>query len=396
MNRLVTTQLPAELPPVQRPDRTRALFLTLDVMGWSTYASTMVSSTAVREDIDAVHLLFSGHGVRRLFSAPIPGGRRLLDSNVRRVLLAGWLINRWLTGTVDISQFDVVHITPQQYGYGFLNAVRRSGVPLSTLIDSTLLQEKGELNGRSAAEVGRRWGPLAGVEQAVFEAASLVVATSRWAADAVTEEFGVRADKLLVSPLALPDAVVHSVPAAEPTHRIPRILFVGTAWHRKGGDRLLAWHQERWADTAELHVCTTETLSRARNVVIHGHVPHDKLLAEIFPAMDLFVLPTKHDMSPWAVLEAAAVGLPVVSSAIGGIGEMVVDGVTGYLRAPADDAGFIEVIERLLGDPALRARMGAAGRNHIAARSGMNAGHEPVLDRLVQLGRADRVIGARR
>src|SRR6476660_2973381 len=167
MNRLVTKRPPSLLPPVQRQDRTRILFLTLDVMGWSTYGSTMVESTATRDDIDAVHLLFSARGARRLISAPVPGGRGLLDSNVRRVLLASWLINRWLAGSVDLAEFDVVHVTPQQYAHGFLDAVRRTGVPLSTLLDSTVLQEKGELSGRSEAEVKRRWGPLAEVERSV-------------------------------------------------------------------------------------------------------------------------------------------------------------------------------------------------------------------------------------
>ena len=112
--------------------------------------------------------------------------------------------------------------------------------------------------------------------------------------------------------------------------------------------------------------------------------------------MDVFVLPTTHDMSPWAVLEAAAVGLPVVSSAIGGIGEMVTDGLTGYLRSPTDDAGFVQAIGLLLGDPGLRARIGAAGRQHIAARNGAVVGHQPVLDRLVLLGRAHRAAVAHR
>ena len=47
--------------------------------------------------------------------------------------------------------------------------------------------------------------------------------------------------------------------------------------------------------------------------------------------MDLFVLPTTSDMSPFAISEAATAGLPIVSSAIGGIGELVRDGVTGIL-----------------------------------------------------------------
>ena len=55
--RLPTSLLSASTRPASRI-ATRILFLTLDVMGWSTYGSTMVASTADRDDIDAVHLLF--------------------------------------------------------------------------------------------------------------------------------------------------------------------------------------------------------------------------------------------------------------------------------------------------------------------------------------------------
>ena len=68
------------------------------------------------------------------------------------------------------------------------------------------------------------------------------------------------------------------------------------------------------------------------------------------------------------LLEAMAHGRPVVASAVGGIPELVEDGVTGYLVEPGDVAGLRAAIEKVLADPALRRRMGQAARERVAER----------------------------
>ena len=57
-----------------------------------------------------------------------------------------------------------------------------------------------------------------------------------------------------------------------------------------------------------------------------------------------------------------AAGLPVVASRVGGVPEQVVDGETGLLVDPGDPKPLAAALERLTGDPALRRRLGAAGR----------------------------------
>jgi glycosyltransferase involved in cell wall biosynthesis len=85
-------------------------------------------------------------------------------------------------------------------------------------------------------------------------------------------------------------------------------------------------------------------------------------------AFDIFVLPSLREALPIAVIEAMAVRLPVVAARIGGIPEVVEDGTTGCLVPPGDEAALAAVLERLVADPALAARLGAAGQARVQAQ----------------------------
>ncbi|MHB1194726.1 MAG: glycosyltransferase family 4 protein [Longimicrobiales bacterium] len=75
---------------------------------------------------------------------------------------------------------------------------------------------------------------------------------------------------------------------------------------------------------------------------------------------DVLVTPSvRPDPCPRVVLEALAVGTPVVGSASGGIAETVQDGVTGFLARPGDAADVADKVGRILSDPALKAALGS-------------------------------------
>lgn len=90
-------------------------------------------------------------------------------------------------------------------------------------------------------------------------------------------------------------------------------------------------------------------------------------VADVLAAADVFTLPSHFEGLPMSVIEAMLTGLPVVATAIRGPREQVVDGETGLLVPPATVAPLAAALRRLVADPALRARMGAAGRARAVA-----------------------------
>ena len=85
-------------------------------------------------------------------------------------------------------------------------------------------------------------------------------------------------------------------------------------------------------------------------------------VAALLAAADLFVLPSHFEGLPMSVIEAMLTGLPVVASDLPGTREQVVPEVTGLLVPPRQTAPLAAALLRLVRDPDLRARMGAAGR----------------------------------
>ena len=86
-------------------------------------------------------------------------------------------------------------------------------------------------------------------------------------------------------------------------------------------------------------------------------------LLNIFRSLDLFVIPSvEGDTIPQVLMQALAMGLPVVSTTTGSIPDVVQDGVTGYVVPPRDADALADRIVALLGDPGLRMDMGRRGR----------------------------------
>ena len=129
------------------------------------------------------------------------------------------------------------------------------------------------------------------------------------------------------------------------------------------------------------------------DVVFHGAVSVEQAL-KIVGECDVAVLPSvvlangRRDGIPVALIEAMALGVPVVSTRVSGIPELVEHEVTGLLVEQRDPAGLADAIERLLDDPELRRRMGRAGRRHVEEQFDLSRSAQQMVDCFLSTGGA--------
>jgi glycosyltransferase involved in cell wall biosynthesis len=85
-------------------------------------------------------------------------------------------------------------------------------------------------------------------------------------------------------------------------------------------------------------------------------------LEAILPELDVLICCSRNEGTPVAVIEAMAAGVPVLSTDVGGVGDLLTHGETGWLVPPGDAAALAGGIRELLADPVRRGRMVAAAR----------------------------------
>jgi glycosyltransferase involved in cell wall biosynthesis len=171
-----------------------------------------------------------------------------------------------------------------------------------------------------------------------------------------------------------------------PRAETPQLLAVGRLVEKKGHETLLlaaALLRDRGLDYTLRLVGEgpewprlqrlVHELRLADRVVFLGPLSETEVRTE-YACADVFALPCRRlangdqDGLPNVILEAMAQGLPVVSTRLDGIVEAIVDGESGLLADQDDPAEVARHLERLIGDPAVRERIGEAGRTRVAER----------------------------
>jgi glycosyltransferase involved in cell wall biosynthesis len=295
---------------------------------------------------------------------------------------------RYLLRRYDPAKLDLVYIHTQTAATSILDLPR--SVPAVVSIDLTwklAFQESRYFSTpmlRATLELERR----------IFERSDLVVAFSEWAASSVIDDYGIAASKVKVvrNGVTLPPPLTglrngyghagsngcspspnghagsnghHAYLGSANGHHangsgnghvngngkhygedLLKLGFIGNDFVRKGGDLLLKVHQEHFADLAHLTLVTGELPKSLhtglRNVNVRTEVPWVELMTSVLPGFDLFVFPTRFDYSPYAVIEAMSAGVPVISTRVGAIPEMIEDGVGGFLIEADREAPLAE------------------------------------------------------
>jgi len=176
------------------------------------------------------------------------------------------------------------------------------------------------------------------------------------------------------------DLAWYATPAADrASFGVPADAFVVGCvanWRPRKGIELLVEAAERLSALPDLHLVLVGDLGRSGierrlaqgPLVGRAHVLGPRSdAAAIAGAFDVAVLPaTKREGLPKTVIESMARGVATIASRVGGVPEIIVDGVSGVIVPPGDVASLEHAIARLQRDPELRLRMGAAGRARIA------------------------------
>lgn len=179
----------------------------------------------------------------------------------------------------------------------------------------------------------------------------------------------------------------------------PVVGLAGRFFALKANDRLVAVMPEILRQVPDAHAifagdgelrAPCEALATQLGVRERTHfLGHRGDVARITAACDVLTNTSPADNFPYTALEAYALARPVVGYRSGGMPELVNEGVTGFLAAPDDHAGFAAQIVRCLKDPQLRARLGAAGQAFVARFS--IEGHVAEMLRLYdEIGRAKK------
>lgn len=127
-------------------------------------------------------------------------------------------------------------------------------------------------------------------------------------------------------------------------------------------------------------------LGLEKHVLFCGFDPE---CAALLPGFDLFLHPARREGLGAVVLEAMSTGLPVVASSVGGIVDVIEDGVDGCLVAPDDGDEWYRVVHELVKDPARRARLGTEARRTIESRFTIERMTESYLKLYEQVVRTD-------
>ncbi len=351
------------------PDIGRLILVNENLGGHATMHLNIYRALAEHPELDVVAIDVPPRTLaRRIVGIKIPGLAQIDGdlASVRAQLALSSTARSMLRRAIAAGPVGAIHVYSQHAALRSVAELRAHPSVVST--DGSAAQNAVQLPFRHPGP-GTPMAARAGeyFEAKVFDAATIVVAQSEWCAAAIRDRYDLGADRLRVIPFGIiPPDPVDVTPNED---GLPEITFTGNSMERKGGWALLRAFRSRLRGRCILNLVTPEAVDPEPGVRVFSDVrPGDRRLVEMLARSAVFALPSEIDKSPYSVLEAMFAGLPVVSTPVGGIPEMVIDGENGLLVPPGDDVAIGTAIEQILEDNVLRARMGRASRERAYAR----------------------------
>jgi glycosyltransferase involved in cell wall biosynthesis len=274
--------------------------------------------------------------------------------------------NRWILEQLRDFQPDVVHL---QQGSMWLNMALQfeHTFPLVLTVHDAQ-RHPGDKLSRKTPYFFSKMG---------FRRADRLIAHNQYVKSLLHVELGIEEEKLDVIPhIQLgQDALGQDADDGEAADHGRTVLFFGRIWPYKGLDYLIRaepWIAQQIPDIKILIAGQGEEFERYRRLMLHPerfvvlnrHI-EDSEVAQLFRQASLVVLPYTEASQSGVIPIAYTYGKPVVGTTVGGLPEMIEDGVTGFLVPPGDEKKLADAIVAVLRDDAQRRRMGDAAREKI-------------------------------
>ncbi len=201
------------------------------------------------------------------------------------------------------------------------------------------------------------------VNRGLFQKADRILSWSNWVRDSLIHDYDILPERIEVLPPGVDLEIWQPKPRAHNDGDPLRVLFIGGDFYRKGGEDLLTAVNMLPAGSVELVLVTRSPIPADEHITVYNDMrPNSPELIALSQSCDLFVIPTKAEAFGIAAVEAGALGLPVIATAVGGLVDTVADGETGFLIQPGDMAALAAHMRQLVEDSALRQQLGQAGR----------------------------------
>jgi glycosyltransferase involved in cell wall biosynthesis len=304
--------------------------------------------------------------------------------------LDNWFFNRSLSKKASIIDADVYE-AHNVSGYGFPERLKKLGInkPFIHTIHGVLADEYEQakkngyqsLRGRIANHFMHR---LAKLEEETAKNATLIVTVSKYSLEKVQNHYDIDPSKVRIVPNGVdvekfkPTENVEAVKRQIGLGDEPCVLFVGSLIPRKGLPFLIEAAKKIVKEQAETKFLivgdgplrnqlanSLKTANLSGNFMFIRNVKEDVLPA-VYDCADVFALPSIQEGQGIVLLEAQASGKPVVAFDVGGVNEAVHNGETGFLAKRGNSEELADALLKLLGDRALRERMGVNGRRFVS------------------------------
>jgi glycosyltransferase involved in cell wall biosynthesis len=344
-------------------------------------------------DVHAMNLAPAGDG-----SLPAGGLLRGSARRIARRLLARYLHEpkeliwnvRYISRGTRLLRSqapDVLLVRDPLLNVSCVPIARQLGLPLALEVNAPAAERDLYFSEHLHLPFVARW-----TEAYKLRHADAVTVVSTSLKDHLVVEYGIPGEKITIAPNGADLELFH--PAVQPANDVaprgsgPVVGFVGSfrKWH--GTDLLAGMIREVGAarphvrfllvgDGPEADALRAATDGLRERVVFTGRVPHERVPA-LVAALDIGVMPHSNFYgSPLKVIEWMAAGRAIVAPDLPPLRDVIVNGTEGLLFPPRDGVALTRSVLRLVDDPPLRSRLGAAAANR--ARSSLSWQHNARL-----------------